>query len=404
MRGVTSSMKEGIPLELNKKNIRKILLVIAAAIVMWWLVTHFTTLGSFLRNVIGILSPVLIGLVLAFILNLLLSPLERLWSRLFLKENSKNLVKKLRRPVCLLLSFLIVLGVIFAVCFVVLPRLGSTVADMVSGISAYIKTLDVRYDDLRAALEQYAITLPEIDLGKNDLLTKITDLLAKGGSALLNTTISLTTSVFSALFNFLMGIVFSVYILAQKETLARQLKKLLYVSFPADKVTAFLAFLCRVCRTFSQFVTGQIIEAFILGTLVLLGMLIFRLPYASVIAVLVGCTALIPVLGAWIGAIVGALLILPVSLMKAIWFVVFLVVLQQIEGNLIYPHVVGKSVGLPGIWVFFAVIVGSGLGGIAGMLLGVPVCAVIYEELRRTVHRRESAPACAQQDAAPPQP
>lgn len=404
MRGVTSSMKEGIPLELNKKNIRKILLVIAAAIVMWWLVTHFTTLGSFLRNVIGILSPVLIGLVLAFILNLLLSPLERLWSRLFLKENSKNLVKKLRRPVCLLLSFLIVLGVIFAVCFVVLPRLGSTVADMVSGISAYIKTLDVRYDDLRAALEQYAITLPEIDLGKNDLLTKITDLLAKGGSALLNTTISLTTSVFSALFNFLMGIVFSVYILAQKETLARQLKKLLYVSFPADKVTAFLAFLSRVCRTFSQFVTGQIIEAFILGTLVLLGMLIFRLPYASVIAVLVGCTALIPVLGAWIGAIVGALLILPVSLMKAVWFVVFLVVLQQIEGNLIYPHVVGKSVGLPGIWVFFAVIVGSGLGGIAGMLLGVPVCAVIYEELRRTVHRRESAPACAQQDAAPPQP
>ena len=119
---------------------------------------------------------------------------------------------------------------------------------------------------------------------------------------------------------------------------------------------------------------------------------------------LVGCTALIPVLGAWIGAIVGALLILPVSLMKAVWFVVFLVVLQQIEGNLIYPHVVGKSVGLPGIWVFFAVIVGSGLGGIAGMLLGVPVCAVIYEELRRTVHRRESAPACAQQDAAPPQP
>ena len=177
----------------------------------------------------------------------------------------------------------------------------------------------------------------------------------------------------------------------QCETLARQLKKLLYVSFPADKVTAFLAFLSRVCRTFSQFVTGQIIEAFILGTLVLLGMLIFRLPYASVIAVLVGCTALIPVLGAWIGAIVGALLILPVSFMKAIWFVVFLIVLQQIEGNLIYPHVVGKSVGLPGIWVFFAVIVGSGLGGVAGMLLGVPVCAVIYDEVRRTMRKKEAA-------------
>ena len=370
---------------------------------MWWLVTHFSTLTGFLHSVLDILSPVLIGLVLAFILNLLMSPLERLWNKLFLRDGCGKPATALRRPICLLLSFLIVLGVFFAACFVVLPRLGSTLADIISSISAYVKTLDVRYEDLRTALEQYAISLPEIDLGNNDLFTKITDLLAKGGSALLNTTIGLTTSVFSAVFSLLMGVVFSIYVLSQKETLARQLKKLLYVTFPAKRVTAFLAFLSRVCRTFSQFVTGQILEAFILGTLVLLGMLIFRLPYASVIAVLIGCTALIPVLGAWIGAIVGALLILPVSLMKAVWFVVFLIILQQIEGNLIYPHVVGKSVGLPGIWVFFAVIIGSGLGGIVGMLLGVPVCAVIYEELRRTVHRREAAIARAEQESPPPQ-
>ena len=160
---------------------------------MWWLVNHFDLLLNILDTVMGILSPILIGLVLAFVLNLLLAPLERLWNKLFLKENSKPIVKKLRRPVCLLLSFLIVLGVIFAVCFVVIPRLGSTVVDMVNTITAYVKTLDVRYDDLRATLEQYAITLPEIDLGKNDLLTKITDLVAKGGSALLNTTILIST-------------------------------------------------------------------------------------------------------------------------------------------------------------------------------------------------------------------
>ena len=351
-----------------------------------------------LSSILSILSPILIGLILAFVLNLLLVPLERLWNRLFLRKDAGRIAKKLRRPMCLLLSFLIVLGVIFAVCFVVIPRLGSTVVEMVNTISAYIKTLDVRYDDLRASLEQYAITLPEIDLGKNDLLTKITDLLAKGGSALLNTTINVTTSVLSAVINQLMGVVFSVYILAQKETLGRQLKKLLYALFPARKVTPFLAFLGRVSRTFSQFVTGQTIEAVILGTLVFLGMLILRLPYAPVIAVLVGVTALIPILGSWIGAIVGALLILPVSFMQAVWFVVFLIVLQQIEGNLIYPHVVGKSVGLPGIWVFFAVIVGSGLGGIAGMLLGVPVCAVIYDEVRRAMRRkeREAVPTDAQ--------
>ena len=378
-------------MELNKKTIRNILLMAAAVIAVWWLVNHFDLLLRILNAILSILSPILIGLILAFILNLLLNPLERLWNRLFLKESSKPIVKKLRRPICLLLSFLIVLGVIFAVCFVVIPRLGSTVVDMVNTISDYVKTLDVRYDDLRVSLEQYAITLPEIDLGKNDLLTKLTDLLAKGGSALLNTTISVTTSVLSAVVNLLMGVVFSIYILAQKETLARQLKKLLYLTFPEQKVTPFLEFLGRVSRTFSQFITGQTIEAVILGTLVLLGMLILRLPYAPVIAVLVGVTALIPILGSWIGAIVGALLILPVSFMKAIWFVVFLIVLQQIEGNLIYPHVVGKSVGLPGIWVFFAVIVGSGLGGVAGMLLGVPVCAVIYDEIRRAMRKKEAA-------------
>ena len=375
------------------------LLIACGVTLVWWLVNHFDLLLNILDTILGILSPILIGLILAFVLNLLLSPLERLWDKLFLKENSRPIVKKLRRPICLLLSFLIVLGIIFAVCFVVIPKLGSTVVDMVNTISAYVKTLDVRYDDLRATLEQYAITLPEIDLGKNDLLTKITDLLAKGGSALLNTTISVTTSVLSAVVNLLMGVVFSVYILAQKETLGRQIKRLLYAVFPEKRVTPFLAFLSRVSRTFSQFVTGQTIEAVILGTLVFLGMLILRLPFAPVIAVLVGVTALIPILGSWIGAIVGALLILPSSFMQAIWFVVFLIVLQQIEGNLIYPHVVGKSVGLPGIWVFFAVIVGSGLGGVAGMLLGVPVCAVIYDEVRRTMRKKEAALTVSDNDA-----
>ena len=379
------------------------LLIACGVTLVWWLVNHFDLLLNILDTILGILSPILIGLILAFVLNLLLSPLERLWDKLFLKENSRPIVKKLRRPICLLLSFLIVLGIIFAVCFVVIPKLGSTVVDMVNTISAYVKTLDVRYDDLRATLEQYAITLPEIDLGKNDLLTKITDLLAKGGSALLNTTISVTTSVLSAVVNLLMGVVFSVYILAQKETLGRQIKRLLYAVFPEKRVTPFLAFLSRVSRTFSQFVTGQTIEAVILGTLVFLGMLILRLPFAPVIAVLVGVTALIPILGSWIGAIVGALLILPSSFMQAIWFVVFLIVLQQIEGNLIYPHVVGKSVGLPGIWVFFAVIVGSGLGGIAGMLLGVPVCAVIYDEVRRAMRKREAAKADVQDDTPTPE-
>lgn len=383
-----------IDLELNRKTVRNILLLVLSVAVIWWGISHITLVVGALQAVFSILSPMLIGLVLAFVLNLLLCPLERVWSRIFKKDS--RLSRRLRRPVCLLLSFLIVLGVIFAVCFVVIPRVGSTVADMVGTISAYFRKLDIRYDHLRAMMEQYAITLPELDLGNNSLLNKVTDLLAKGGSAVLNTTIGVTTSVLSAVVNLLMGVVFCIYILAQKETLSRQIKKVLYALFSETRVTPFLAFLSRVSRTFSQFVTGQVIEAVILGTLVCIGMLIFRMPYAPVIAMLVGITALIPILGSWIGGIVGALLILPSSLMDAVWFIVFLVILQQIEGNLIYPHVVGKSVGLPGIWVFFAVIVGSGVGGVAGMLLGVPICAVIYDETRRIIRRRE-----AQRTAAP---
>lgn len=386
-------------LELNRKTVRNVLLLVLSVAVIWWAISHITLVIGVLQSILSILSPLLIGLVLAFILNLLLCPMERVWERRFNKGG--KLSQKLRRPVCLLVSFLIVLGAIFAVCFVVIPRVGSTVGDMVNTITAYVKTLDIQYDHLRAMLEQYSITLPELDLSNNSLMSKLTDLLAKGGSAVLNTTINVTTSVLSAMVNLLMGVVFSIYILAQKETLSRQIKKVLYVVFPEEKVTPFLAFLSRVSRTFSQFVTGQVIEAIILGSLVCIGMLIFRMPYAPVISMLVGITALIPILGSWIGGIVGALLLLPSSLMDAVWFIVFLVILQQIEGNLIYPHVVGKSVGLPGIWVFFAVIVGSGVGGIAGMLLGVPICAVIYDESRRVLRRREAAKAESVVDEPP---
>ena len=161
-------------------------------------------------------------------------------------------------------------------------------------------------------------------------------------------------------------------------------------------MSKFLAFLHRANVAFSSFVQGQVVEAVIIGVLVFIGMSIFKFPFAPVISVLVGVTALIPVLGAWIGAIIGALLILPVSFMKAVWFTVFLIILQQLEGNLIYPHVVGRSIGLPGIWVFFAVIVGSGVGGVLGMLLGVPICAIIYNELRAFIYRKDDARAVAQ--------
>lgn len=404
-------------MELNKKNILRILLLAVGIAVLWWIANNIASVGKLITTLFSIVSPLILGLSIAYVLNLVMSPLEKLWTKLFEKSGSK-VAAKLRRAVCLLLSFLIVLGAIFAIFFIIVPELVRTVQEMVGIISVYLRDLEGKYNELRELLAQYSLTLPELKpvvdpetglTAGGSLMDKLQEILKDKGKGWMDTTISLTTSVistiFSSVFNLVMGIAFAIYVLAQKERLANHMKRLLYAAFPEDKVTRFLAFLHRANTTFSGFVQGQVTEAVIIGVLVFIGMSIFRFPFAPVISVLVGVTALIPILGAWIGAVVGALLIMPVSFMKAVWFVVFLVILQQLEGNLIYPHVVGRSIGLPGIWVFFAVTVGVGVGGVLGMLLGVPLCAIVYNELRSFVHRKDDEKAMMQvqtETEAPP--
>ena len=393
-------------MELNKKNMLRILLLAVGIAVLWWVANNITMLGTLISGIVKIVSPLILGLAFAYVVNLIMSPLERLWTKMLKNKEPKSIGMKLRRPLCLIVSFLILLGAVFAIFFLLVPNLVRTVQDMITILSDYVADLDTKYDELREFLAQYSIALPDLmpavdpetgmSLG-NSILDKIEHFWDEKGQLVMNTTIGLTTSVvvtiFTSVFNLVMGLAFSIYILAQKERLAYHMKRLLYAAFPEHKVSKFLAFLHRANVAFSSFVQGQVVEAVIIGLLVFIGMSIFKFPFAPVISVLVGVTALIPVLGAWIGAIIGALLILPVSFMKAVWFTVFLIVLQQLEGNLIYPHVVGRSIGLPGIWVFFAVIVGSGVGGVLGMLLGVPICAIIYNELRSFIHRKDDQKA-----------
>ena len=396
-------------MELNKKNMLKVLLLAVCVAVLWWVANNIAMLGDLLSGAVKILSPLLLGLVIAYVVNLIMNPLERLWTKLLKNKELKSFGMKMRRPVCLVVSLLLVLGAIFAVIFILVPNLVRTVQDMITILSDYVVNLDEKYDELRELLAQYSVALPDLkpvvdpETGMtvgSSILDKLEHFWNEKGQIVMDTTIGLTTSVvvtiFTSVFNLVMGLAFSIYILAQKEKLGRHMKRLLYAAFPEQKVSKFLAFLHRANMAFSSFVQGQVVEAVIIGVLVFIGMSIFKFPFAPVISVLVGVTALIPVLGAWIGAIIGALLILPVSFMQAVWFTVFLIVLQQLEGNLIYPHVVGRSIGLPGIWVFFAVIVGSGVGGVLGMLLGVPICAIIYNELRAFIHRKDDARAVAQ--------
>ncbi|WP_417085060.1 AI-2E family transporter [Evtepia gabavorous] len=374
-------------MDLNKKNMKRIALLIAFGLLLYWGLNHPGQAGRMLSTVFSIFLPFLLGGCLAFLLNVILRPVERGWRCAWGKRYGPR-QKRAQRPVCLLVSTLLLVGVVFAIFFIVVPALKDSVVNFVSLLPSRLVHLEHWWNDLVGFLEAHSIQLPEFSLNSTELQNNITSFLSKYGEDFLNTTIGITSSIFSLVVNLVLALAFSLYLLAQKETLTGQAKKVVRALF-SEKWAHWITDVARMTnRTFSNFVTGQLTEAVILGTLCFLGMLIFRLPYAGVISVLVGFTALIPIFGAFIGVGIGAFLILLVSPIKALWFILFFVILQQLEGNLIYPRVVGKSVGLPGIWVLAAVTVGGNAFGLAGMLLAVPLCSVLYTLARQGVNAR----------------
>lgn len=374
-------------MDLNKKNMKRIALLIAFGLLLYWGLNHPGQAGRMLSTVFSIFLPFLLGGCLAFLLNVILRPVERGWRRAWGKKYGPR-QKRAQRPVCLLVSTLLLVGVVFAIFFIVVPALKDSVVNFVSLLPSRLVHLEHWWNNLVGFLEAHSIQLPEFSLNSAELQNNITSFLSKYGEDFLNTTIGITSSIFSLVVNLVLALAFSLYLLAQKETLTGQAKKVVRALF-SEKWAHWITDVARMTnRTFSNFVTGQLTEAVILGTLCFLGMLIFRLPYAGVISVLVGFTALIPIFGAFIGVGIGAFLILLVSPIKALWFILFFVILQQLEGNLIYPRVVGKSVGLPGIWVLAAVTVGGNAFGLAGMLLAVPLCSVLYTLARQGVNAR----------------
>ncbi len=383
-------------MELNKKNIKRVLLLIACAILLYWGLNNLSVLGGLLSSILSLFSPLLIGVGIAYVMNLLLMAIERLWDKA-LKKAPELWRVKLKRPICLTLAFLLFLGIIFAIIFILIPRLEEAGTSLVANVPTYITQIQGWWDNLTAFAADHGITLPELSMNVEDATKFITKLLTSNGDNVVNTTINITTSILGALVNVLLALVFSVYMLAQKEKLLAQSKRLLLAALPQKAGERTMHILKLTNGAFSSFVTGQVTEAFILGTLCCLGMLILRLPYALPVSVIISFTSLIPIFGAWIGAATGAFLIVFVSPVKALTFLIFLLILQQVEGNLIYPKVVGKSVGLPGLWVLAAVTIGGGAFGVLGMLLGVPVCSVIYALVQDYLRAQP-----AQQPPAPP--
>ena len=364
-------------MELNKKNIKRILLLVACSIILYWALNNLSTLGKLLGSFFSLFSPLLIGAGIAYVMNLLLKAIERLWD-MALKKAPELWRVKLKRPICLTATILLFLGIIFAIFFILIPRLEEAGSTLIANVPGYITQIQNWWGSLVDFAAGHGVTLPELSMNVEDATKFISKILSSDSSNVVNTTIDITTSILGALVNILLALVFSVYMLAQKETLISQSRRLLLAALPRKAGQRTMHILKLTNNAFSSFVTGQVTEAFILGSLCCIGMLILRLPYALPVSVIISFTSLIPIFGAWIGAATGAFLIVFVSPIKALTFLIFLLILQQVEGNLIHPKVVGKSVGLPGLWVLAAVTIGGGIFGMLGMLLGVPICSVIY--------------------------
>lgn len=358
---------------LDKETARYIFRALLLTLVFAWALVNLQDVLQFLGRVLGVLSPFLMGGAFAFVINILLRPLERTWRRICNKAP-----EKLTRPICLTLSTLLVLGILFAVVFMMLPSLRESGNEFVQNLPGYVEKLGQWWAGAVQFAARYGIVLPEYAPDTDLMMDKITTLLHTQGGGILTVTLGAASSVLSSLVNVLLALVFALYLLAKKEVVTAHLKNLALTVLPPKNARCLLHVVTLTKHTFTNFVTGQLTEAVIIGVLCFLGMLILGIPYAGAVSAFVGATALIPVFGAWIGGVVGAFLILLADPAKSLWFVVFLLILQQVEGNLIYPKVVGKSVGLPGLLVLMAVTLGGEAFGIGGMLFSVPVCAVLY--------------------------
>ena len=358
---------------LDRNKIRYMARCAALLILLVWALMNLPAVLSFLRKVLSLFSPFLLGGVIAFLINVMLRPLERFWDR-----TCRRMPEKLKRPICLLVSTLLMVGILFAVIFMLLPSLRESGNEFARSAPVYAEEVKGWWTELVRFAERYNVILPEYAINTDRLTEKVMSFVNAEGSGIIIRTWGAATSIFSGVFNLLLAFVFAMYLLAQKEAAAGHMKQLIVRVLPKEKAGRLLRMTALIYQTFSNFVSGQVTEAAIIGVFCFTGMLVLGIPYAGAVSVFVAVTALIPMFGAWIGGGFGFVLILLANPMKALWFVIFLLILQQVEGNLIYPKVVGKSVGLPGILVLVAVTIGSEAFGIPGMLFSVPVGAVLY--------------------------
>lgn len=375
-------------MELNKKNIKILLFLIACTVLMTAIAFNIGAVMEALGFALSLVSFIFIGMAIAFVLNAPMRLIEKHLLRQYNKKKRKMSIRMLR-PISLVLTIILILGLLFFVIFMVIPELARTIALLAEQIPQFLSEANTWAIELfeRYGRSSDGLSIPTIDWVK--VGDTALDLLSSGMGDLVTGTFNAATSVISVVVNFVVGIVLAMYMLMQKEKLVSQAKRFLY-AFLSEKVVDKLIDIGRLANeTFTSFIGGQFLEAMILGSLCFIGMSVLGFPFAAMIAALVCVTAFIPIFGAFLGLITGAFMIMVnQSFLEALGFVVFFFLLQQVENNFIYPHVVGKSVMLSGLWVMISVTLGGNIAGILGMIISVPLCSVVYALMREIINWR----------------
>ena len=356
-----------------------------------YLAVHYWAAACRLAGLVaGACVPLILGGMIAYGVNILMSCYERH----YFPSRSTPFFQKSRRPVCLLLALASMVGLVFCLIRMILPELVDCVGLLIQKAVPVLEELTLMVNentDLYQFLAAQGVSLSNGTIDWQSALHTAAQWLVSGLGGVMGSMVSLFSTLSSAVFTLVVSLIFSLYLLTGKERLLGQADRALRVYLKPTWYDRLTYFLHTLNTCFHRFLVGQCTEAVVLGLLCIGGMLLFRFPYATMIGTLIGFTALIPVAGAYIGAGVGAFMIFTVSPVQSLLFLLFIVVLQQLEGNLVYPKVVGSSIGLPGIWVLTAVTIGGGILGIPGMLLAVPLAAACYQMVRQDILRRETA-------------
>ena len=348
-------------------------------------VIHFKEILGWGNNILAVAFPLTLGCVFAYVLNILMVRLEKI----YFPKSSNPMIEKSRRPVCMVFSLALLILIIIFVLYLVIPEVVNCFVviskDVPEAFQKALEFLIEKSDELPVLQKQ----LTQLDLDWGNLIKKVSQGIMAGSKGILTSATTIVGSFVGMIANVVVGLIFSMYILACKEDVKEKINRV-FKAFMKTSLYEKVIYVLKVLdESFSNFIVGQATEAVILGSLCAIGMSLLQLPYAVSIGALVGLTALIPIFGAYIGAVLGAFMIVTIEPKQALVFLIFLLILQQVEGNLIYPRVVGSSIGLPGIWVLAAIMIGSGLGGVVGMLIGVPIAASAYKLVRDMTKQKE---------------